>query len=247
MSKRDSSRSGRLPTIPTPTLSNSPLQAPSIPSDIGDRCPEHPSRGVSNGALGGAIVASVIGAALLTFLATFFFLRPRSRSSSDKEIGPRQGRKRRNSSRGTVALGAISAYTATSRRPDRLVTDLDKFIRPSADDQTARNRVLTLFDQVANHVENHYVLISESRICEPDVSHLSRYDTPNLPAPLVNLLAKSHDPRPIIKHCLMWTMLSAVLPGYLPPLRGSFLPSVYAACPVSRGSATDPSELSFSK
>jgi hypothetical protein len=76
------------------------------------------------------------------------------------------------------------------------------------------------------HVENYYAPTGVPSTT--DLSRIVKYDSPHLPAPLVELLSDSHRQIAAITHCLIRTVLDGMLPrmdtdGTL------FLPSICAA------------------
>jgi len=104
-----------------------------------------------------------------------------------------------NRSLRTEKTGEIPPFA--SFVPAAIPTNIDDFLPQQADDNTVRQKVLTVFDQIGNHVDNYYGDRAE-KLTAAQESDISRYDSPSLGVPLAALLEKSHRKLPIIKHCL---------------------------------------------
>jgi hypothetical protein len=94
---------------------------------------------------------------------------------------------------------------ATSQR--NIDNDLDSLLPQEADDKTVGEKVSTLFDQFQLHVENYYrdVKVSISPAAE---SELSRFSSPHLSEPLVAFLNSTSRPMTLIKHGLVFHVMS---------------------------------------
>ncbi|KAK2883392.1 hypothetical protein FQN49_000032 [Arthroderma sp. PD_2] len=207
------------------------------------------SSGSSSGVLAGAVVGSFIGGAILTLLAVYlFFGRRRSRENGHKD----------NRTQGTAESKGYDTEPNGSRdhfggpltlssTPDKLSThfahplpgekaSLGGYIPRPADDKTVHNRVLTVFEHIALHVENYYSCSSslniESSLSAEDAAMIDSYNSPFLPVPVISLLSQSKDQGPVIKHCLIQAILpliSNATQSTSIPEGDSFLPPLYAA------------------
>ncbi|RJE19669.1 hypothetical protein PHISCL_07989 [Aspergillus sclerotialis] len=198
----------------------------------------HSSSGVSNGALAGAIVASVIGASALSLLLAFLYFR---RGQRDRTQDP-------NSTAPVTPKGPGQIYTqglgpplapSHEKRPNVAsvalgpqLLNLSSFVPAPADDDTVCTRIQTLFDQASLHIDNYYSkpptklnLVPEQLAC------INRYDSPYLPSKLVNMLSKHRVQRAVLTHVLVQTLLQAIRRG---TEAGSLLPPPYM--PVSQQS-----------
>ncbi|EZF30586.1 hypothetical protein H101_05786 [Trichophyton interdigitale H6] len=219
--------------------------------------PSHPplhrkpqTTGFSTGILAGAIGGSVVGSALLTLVAAYlFFGRRRSRGGTKVEgrqtreplgdkhydIETASSRDHLNSNppfAGTIAktntVGSLGFHAEQS--------GLGNYIPTPVDDKTVESRILTVFDHLALHVENYYTSSppsnSESEHLSRCAAMLSNYNSPFLPAPVASLLSQSNDREPIIKHCLVQSLISATFHA-APSTSGSevtsFLPPPFTA------------------
>ncbi|EFR02006.1 hypothetical protein MGYG_05009 [Nannizzia gypsea CBS 118893] len=218
-----------------PTASARPSQLPAS------------SSGYSDGVLAGAIVASTIGSAILTCLVAYFCFY---RNSSKRGAGPKNKRTQsdnhdtevngyRNHLSGALTLPSTQHKSDTlfSRTLHDDKSNLGSYIPNSADDQAVRSRVLTAFEQIALHVENYYSynssLNAEPSYLTQDSETIGPYNSPFLPAPAISMLAQSKDKVPVIKHCLIQTILPLVFhttqykhhsneESLLPPLYAAF-------------------------
>ncbi|EFE29464.1 uncharacterized protein ARB_03671 [Trichophyton benhamiae CBS 112371] len=196
--------------------------------------PSHPplhkkpqTTGFSTGILAGAIGGSIVGSTLLTLIAAYlFFGRRKSRGGNNLE-----GRQTREplvdknydietacsrehfSSNVPFAGNTDKTNTAGSLDLHAEKSGLGSYIPTPADDKTVESRILTVFDHLALHVENYYTSSSpsnfESEHLSQCVAMLSSYNSPFLPAPVVSLLSQSNDREPIIKHCLVQSLIPA--------------------------------------
>ena len=197
----------------SPTSRNSPSTVGVAPNSHSQSpAPSSSNKGVSRGALAGAIVASLIGAALITFLATFFFFRRRSQ--------------RRYDSRGHYQAAGAGSQRRTSRdkaavteksTPNADVVGFSwlPYLPQGADDRTLQSAVKTLFDQVELHVDNFYkrdTVDMDSAIHQA----LARVDTGKLPGPIDDLVQSSRLILPVIRHCIADLLVSTITPSEAP-------------------------------
>ncbi|EFR01563.1 hypothetical protein MGYG_04565 [Nannizzia gypsea CBS 118893] len=233
---------------PTTTPYSQPTEGPQ-PSHSSLPVNPHAS-GFSTGLLAGAIAGSVVCSVLLTFVATYFFFS-RRRSRGGNNPSDRQTRE-------PLGDKDYDVETASSRRPlnntlpyssdtDKKSTvyphapqaeqsGLEDYIPSPADDKTVQSRVLTVFDHLALHVENYYTcsspLPSESGHSTQHVAMLNSYNSPFLPAPVASLLSQPNDREPIIKHCLVQSLMPATFhaaPASSRSEASSFLPPLFTA------------------
>lgn len=219
--------------------------------------PSHPplhrkpqTTGFSTGILAGAIGGSVVGSALLTLVAAYlFFGRRRSRGGTkvegrqtreplgDKHYDIETASSRDNLNSNPPFAGTIAkTNTVGSLGFHAEQSGLGNYIPTPADDKTVESRILTVFDHLALHVENYYTSSppsnSESEHLSRCAAMLSNYNSPFLPAPVASLLSQSNDREPIIKHCLVQSLISATFHA-APSTSGSevtsFLPPPFTA------------------
>ncbi|KAL4950174.1 hypothetical protein BDW69DRAFT_172745 [Aspergillus filifer] len=204
-----------LPTAAAPTNANNSSPAIESPSNRG------PS--ISNGALAGAIVGSIVGTALVVLLLAFLFFR-RRRNQPSKEYGlepiavlPKNSSSHDNS-------GKADAFTLASVNPQ------------PADDDTVRTRILAVIDQASLHVDNYYAPGSTPiQLTHEQVAPLERFNTGQLPAPIVTLLAQRSVQRQLITHVLVYSLLRRI------ELGGELIPRELATQPQSsQPNAPDP-------
>ncbi|EEQ28687.1 hypothetical protein McanMca71_001237 [Microsporum canis] len=207
------------------------------------------SSGYSSGILAGAIVASVIGSAFLALLAAYFFFgrRRSKKGNSQEDSHTREALRDKNydsetpSSRGH--LSGTRPYSGIPDNPTIILPhalhaergSLGDYIPTPADDKTVQSRVLTVFDHLALHVENYYSCSSplnlDSSESTQDVAMINSYNSTFLPAPVASLLLQSNDREPIIKHCLLQSIIPLIFYAISSPFRSegnSFLPPIYA-------------------
>jgi hypothetical protein len=183
--------------VSAPTF-NPATSSPAAPSPAGDKT------GISPGVVAGAAVGAAVGAAILTFLITFMFLRRKNE---------KHHRRRKHAS----GSGGLSTYTEKalpkdpSHRDDALVaiSKWQKHLPQSADDNTIRSSVKTLFDQVEVHVENFY-RDSAVQVTESQQADLLRVDSPHLPESIVALLPRARSQTALIKHCLLSYIVASI-------------------------------------
>lgn len=87
--------------------------------------------------------------------------------------------------------------------------NVEFFLPQQADDDAVRQRILTLFDQIEQHVENFYGQYTE-KISTEQEGQLSRYDTPILAEPVAALLQRSYRKTAVIKHCLGFYAINSI-------------------------------------
>jgi hypothetical protein len=166
--------------------------------------PSSPRNCLRSGVIAGAAVGAAVGAAILTFLITFMFLRKKSQKAR------RRGKHKSGS-------GDFSTHTEKTLPEDPTEGNnvalpalaWQKHLPQSADDQTIRSAVKTLFDQVELHVENFYrdsaVAMTESLQAE-----LLRVDSPHLSTSIVTFLPQARSQTALIKHCLLSYIVASV-------------------------------------
>lgn len=208
----------------------------------------------SNGVLAGAVVGSVIGSALLAFLATCLFFRSR-RSKRRNPEGKRMlatGKYEEESHEFRDHLrGGLDSSSSQDKvtAPVTVTADggrasLGNYIPSPADDKTVQNRVLTIFEQVALHVENYYS--NNPPIYTQDAAALESYNSPFLPVSMLSLLSRPGGRIAVLKHCLTRTLLSATLPtrqSEQEPGGECFLPPMYAVRKDFEETAEDPAQF----
>lgn len=111
------------------------------------------------------------------------------------------------------------------------------YLPQSADDQTIKRDVKTLFDQIELHVDNYYTR-ANIRIDSGTREALSQFDDDNLPDSIEAFMANPQTTLATIKHCIAKTLVARMSPGYD---RASLLPA-YLAEPTKLNSSMPPGE-----
>ncbi|KAK2746772.1 hypothetical protein FQN55_005499 [Onygenales sp. PD_40] len=199
-----------------------------------------PANSINKTLLACAIAGSIAGTALLTLLIACIVFR---RWKSSKGFwGPNADS--RGDERSTTPLNNTlppprrsgDKATLLDQKQNHEAISLSSYVPHPAEDQTVKDRVLAVFDQVALHAENYYApssisILGVSLLPETKAS-ISLYDSPCLPASVISLLEEPKNQISIIKHCLIRTVLPGIIPGFEFPLlpgRPSFLPLPYTA------------------
>jgi hypothetical protein len=174
----------------------------------------------------GVALGASLGLALLTFLATYFFMRHLRRQS---ELGSRHSSRReqrsvRMQSKASKQMSSLETSPSTDANN---AWSLDNYLPSPADDNTVRMKVSTLLDQVRLHVDNFYEN-SVVSITEDMKLELSRFSSLYLPFQLEPLLQTSRQTR-VIKYCLSWLIVCSMSPEGDP--ERSLLPIEFVALP----------------
>lgn len=104
----------------------------------------------------------------------------------------------------------------------------ERHLPQSADDKTIRQEVLTLFELVDQHVEGYY-RDTNAEVSKDAEQHLSEIWSPYLPVPLERLLREVTYQVPIIKHCLIYLIVSGM--SFEEPSMCPLLPEEFSALP----------------
>lgn len=219
------------------------------------------SKGYSKGALAGAIVGSCLCTALLTLL--IIYLLSALRRKGEKNHEKKSDRNVPGQQKGDIKLTETHRHLESPPLPQELKdlpatpiplthnserekSHMDSYIPHPAEDQDVRSRVLTVIDQIALHVENYYSQNSfsntETSLSAGIAAMISSYDSPFLPLPMISLLAHRPARIPAIKHSLVRSIFSAILP--VPPTSQtdevSFLPQPYTVYRNLSKTGSDP-------
>ena len=192
------------------------------------------------GVLAGAIVASIIGAAIITFLLAWLFFRKRNKR--DQRIN-RSG-SRRNKDHRSPGRQDYSAVAATGVKEKSSSSSGDSgyswqaYLPQGADDQTIKRDVKTLFDQIELHVDNYYTK-ANIQLDSGTREALSQFNDDSLPDSIEALMANPQTTLPTIKHCIARTLIARMSPGHE---RTSLLPIYLAAEPTRLSSSMPPAE-----
>ena len=207
----------------TPT----PAPGPSAPPPLNHR--------LSNGAVAGTVIAVALGLALLTFLATFIFMR-RKQYSKSKRTYRTSGQNRGLEMNTPRHRDSTTERTKkpTSTETSGASATYEHYLPQSADDRTVQQRTKSTLDQIELHIENFYRNSSSSTI-RPDNAEVAVFDSPYLPAPLASLLPRSKNRVNIIKHVLAQSITSSISPSA--GSARSLLPTEYAIPPNTVSSA----------
>ncbi|KAE8141240.1 hypothetical protein BDV38DRAFT_237620 [Aspergillus pseudotamarii] len=197
---------------------------------------QHPSSGLSDGGLAGAIVGSILGTFIFTLLGAFLFFRRGRQNKSHSErtlvTSPdiTKGLEQTYSHPIQSSLLSTNGTQASHSVPvGAQYLNLSAYIPQPADDGTVSSRIQTLFDQASLHVDNYYSTRLTKLELSQDVTHsIEHYDSTFLPAPLTTMLSNSRAKRSVLTHVLVRKLLQAIQPGNEPEC---LLPVLYASGP----------------
>ena len=163
----------------------------------------------STGELAGGIVGSLFGAALITFLATWFFCRTRRqrRPSSPRRYHSEEPRSGTRSGKG---LAAVTEKPSSSSDSDTF--SWQAYLPQSADDRSIQNAVKTLFDQIELHVDNYYRK-ANVELDDSTFQALAHIDSGKLPGPITDLVTNQRMVLSAIKHCIADLLVTRMSPG----------------------------------
>lgn len=99
----------------------------------------------------------------------------------------------------------------------------------SADDDTVKTWMKTLFDQIENHVENFYQNNPAHHAINPTEMAVPHLESPYIAGPVKILLSQSSEPIQLIKHCIVWSILSSISPEL--SIHRSILPDEFTTVP----------------
>lgn len=211
------------PTPPTQSASPSPSSNLTGAPDKGYQNTHHIQDAAAGGIIAGAVIASVLG----TFLLTFLWMRSRRGKPGNYRSTPDPH---------------VERDVKTSEPKN-----VDNYLPQSADDKTVSNKVSTLLDQIQLHVENFYrSSVSVSQETENEL--LVKFDSTCLPDSLISLLGRSRTALPLITHCLTNSIISSIVPDSNP--ERSFLPLEFVLLPhnleaTKSEKAVNPGKLSL--
>ncbi|KAJ5573621.1 uncharacterized protein N7459_008048 [Penicillium hispanicum] len=199
--------------------------------------------GVAPGALAGAVVASVLGTAILCLFTSFLYFRHKRNQSNIGAHGEeakgevfertRSGGHGNGSSHHSVPMGRYTSLQRASGHQQFPIINIAEYATAPVDDDTVASRLLTVFDQASLHVENFYAPAASPAWTPNTATLIAPYQSPHLPAPLENLLSTPKNQRAILTHTLIRTLSLAMQPG----CEGdSLLPPAYASSPRPQAS-----------
>ena len=215
--------------VTTQTLNNSTSPTYGYTNPTPTRTSTSKSMASGNpGVIAGVAVGAAVGASLFTLILTVLFMRrrkqrPRHRHHSEKT---------RRSEFGYSGGGRSpkSPFVVVDEVQEQPRNAWEKFLPESADDDSIRMKVKTLFDQIEIHVENYYG-DSPVQATQQMQAGFAQLDSPNLPESVVGLLARARAPRAVIKHCLTNLILSHIVADGDPA--HTFLPAAFLSFPES--------------
>ena len=179
------------PTSPTPKPTSSPDQR------------------LSNGTVAGIVIAVAIGLALLTFLITFFIMRHKQSSQrkrlqkGSQEHTPLETGSMRKQNKPSNPKEPLVAEIAVSSRP------YESYLPQSADDNTVKNKVRTLLDQIEDHIDSFYSNARDSEITFEEAG-VNTFDSAQFSDSLFNVLPRTRKAISILKHALSFAVTSAI-------------------------------------
>ncbi|KAE8393073.1 hypothetical protein BDV23DRAFT_150038 [Aspergillus alliaceus] len=206
------------------------------PNRTGTSAPQtsHASSGVSNGALAGAVVGSIVGTAIIAVLVSFLYIRFRknqdartAKPSLTPDKPNHQGNLSDKSSHPLVASQERESPGPSATSLSQLL-NLSSYVPEPADDSVVCARIQTLFDLASLHVDNYYFPASSPTgpPTQDALARITTYESPFLPAPLVQLLSKRRVRRAALTHVLVRSLLEAIQSG---SATESLLPIPYAS------------------
>ncbi|KAL9616396.1 MAG: hypothetical protein Q9160_008722 [Pyrenula sp. 1 TL-2023] len=212
----------------TSSSSSASSHSTSSPSNNQTSRSHHSSNeGISAGAVSGIAIGAAAAASILTFLVAFLIIRRRKAPRHDKQFRDKddytlsaktRDRKQDRSKRSAVVDSSDGFHT---------VSKLDSHFQPSEDDSTIRNDVLEVWEQIDIHVDNYYKssAISVPTETRAEIETLSPSDSQML----IDLLNRSSNCLPVIKHILTAKMLARIAAEGDP--EATFLPRDYVTFP----------------
>lgn len=176
------------------------------------------------GTFAGVVAGSFVTGAFIAGLFVFALLRKRSK-------------RERHISQGRYVPDHDYTYSGGKASAMSTVTTLAEpsFLPQQTEDAEARRRILSLTDQIDQHVENFY----HSRKVHVDgmlEAKISSYETQQMPNPLAGCFELATHPLTLIRHCLAFHMFSqTVAPGedthlILPTDIAGIVGAVYHKC-----------------
>lgn len=189
-------------TVVPSTISQGPQS--STPVSPKPPCGSH----ISSGAIAGISIACTVLGACFAFLLIMCLRRTQSKSSSRHRKGRSYHLQKSSRAENTTKEAPPTSTNSTAKNPHSHPT-IDLFLPQQADDDAVRQRILTLFDQIEQHVDNFYGQYAEKVSAEQE-GELSRYSTPILTEPLAALLERSYRKTAVIKHCLGFYAITSI-------------------------------------
>ena len=107
---------------------------------------------------------------------------------------------------------AAAEATPSNQPSHDAAAALNAHLPSPADDKTIEGAFLTLFENVAMHVDNFYVK-QPVQVKKETLQSLTAHDTGCLPAPLATLFDRARSGRPLISHVITRVMVNAISPA----------------------------------
>ncbi|MCJ1381371.1 hypothetical protein MMC17_004481 [Xylographa soralifera] len=214
-------------SLGTAATSSASTSTPAVSASAGLMVPSS-SGNLSNGAVAGVVIGCAVALSLLTFCATYLWMR----SQNNRRKGHR--RERHGSLR--TSTGRLSRKVPETKQS--IVTEemnnigatssIQKYLPRPADDKTVNNKIFGLLDNIAIHVENFYRNTSPADLSGL-VAQLAQFNCPHLPESIVAMLERSKTPETLITHCLTELITASISPSR--ESTRSLLPSQFAPLP----------------
>lgn len=193
--------------------------------------------------MAGVVIGVAVVLALATFLVTYLLMRSRRNGEASRRRRSR-GRGHDSNNPRTVQEGATDLEPEQSL-PMKGPRSLESYLPQSADDKSVQTKVAILLEQVQLHVENFYHN-STGSVPETVAMELVKFDSPDLPEPLLAAMRRSQSQIPLITHCLTRSIVSSIMPDTDP--ERSLLPLDFVALPstIRSYNSTKPGKASES-
>lgn len=156
---------------------------------------------LSAGGIAGVSIACAVLGAALALLISILLMRRRQWQSNLKARRAHSRRLLHKSLRAEKPSKALPPGAFGPAADPQLLNNIESLLPQQADDNTVKQKILILFDQIEIHVTNYYGEY-EKKPSATQEGEISRYGTPCLAAPLAGLLERSHRKLTLIKHCL---------------------------------------------
>lgn len=179
-------------------------------SSCGGAVPKQSACALSAGGIAGVSIAcAVLGAAIALLIGALLLRGRHLRSRSNSRINRGHTHRLRHRSLRTEKPNKTLALGTSVSAASQPLHNIETIIPQQADDETVKQKILILFDQIEIHVNNYYGEYDEKPSASQE-SEISRYETPCLAVPLAGLLEMSHRKQTLIKHCLGFLIVKLI-------------------------------------
>lgn len=177
--------------------------------------------------MSGIAIGAAAAASVVTFLAALFILKRKKSSRHEQQFRDKDDYALTMRERPTQKEDRSKRSAIADSDSSPAASKLDSHLQPSEDDSTIRNDVLEVWEQIDIHVDNYYKpsAVSVPPETRAEIEMLSPTDSQIL----IDLLTRSSNCLPVIKHILTAKMLDRIAAEGNPS--ATFLPSDYVTFP----------------